>query len=418
MGRRKQCCCNESVTDSVCCCGVALTVDDRAWERPDTIWTFDGQTFTGSDALTDYIEGQGGTVNYELITTNTGTLTICLPEFPDTTITWLYAGTITGTREFEVGDCETVCSLKARLDALEPAPVITCTPFCPVVVGELEGFDSPLNLNQANQTAVEWGGWQSQDDAIVEVSNTSATIVGSDVCAAHVTASVLMQNVDGGATGNAQRAHPEVWILRNGVKWAAALHTYMRDVNGHDGTSANADRWDMNPQGAVYSLAVQRDSIATDASGQAATGTVEPVMGDLETISYLQVAAHRRFDLCAVAGGEGGESDPTLPPADGKVVSDNFQDGNGNAPFNLQVRNTTGNSANWQALVSGVPYATIPGLVAGNYTLATTDNGDGTYDHLFTGTTPLGGFQNIIITGGLPVPAGTGGGLTLYCEAT
>ena len=107
----------------------------------------------------------------------------------------------------------------------------------------------------------------------------------------------------------------------------------------------------------------------------------------------------------------------TLPPARGKIVSDNFQDGEANATFNLQVRNTNGGDVNWQALVENVPYATIPGLAAGSYTLVTTDNGDGTFNHLFTGTQTLVGFANITITGGIPDPPGNGSGLTLYCEA-
>lgn len=107
---------------------------------------------------------------------------------------------------------------------------------------------------------------------------------------------------------------------------------------------------------------------------------------------------------------------PTLPNADGKVVSDNFQDQQF-VPFNLQVRNTTNAPVDWEALVQGVPYASISGLAAGNYTLTTTDNGDGTYDHLFTGTSPLGPFANITITGSPVTPAGDGSGLSLYCQA-
>ncbi len=105
------------------------------------------------------------------------------------------------------------------------------------------------------------------------------------------------------------------------------------------------------------------------------------------------------------------EPEPTIElgaPANGVLESDNFQDGNGNAPFNLQVRNTTNTDTTWQAVVVG-PYATIPGLVPGPYTLTTVDNGDGTFTHSFVGTTLLGDFDNIVITGGLPVPAGAGG---------
>lgn len=101
-------------------------------------------------------------------------------------------------------------------------------------------------------------------------------------------------------------------------------------------------------------------------------------------------------------------------PANGALVSDNFQDGVGNAPFNLQIRNTTGNVTNWRAVISNRPYATIPSLIAGNYTLVTVNNGDGTYTHTITGTVPLGAYANITIQGGLPIPAGNGTGLSFF----
>lgn len=104
----------------------------------------------------------------------------------------------------------------------------------------------------------------------------------------------------------------------------------------------------------------------------------------------------------------------SLPPADGKIVSDNFQD-QPFVPFNLQVRNTTGNTVDWQALVENVPYATIPNLNLNGALIQTVDNGDGTYSHMFTGES-IAPFQNIIITGGVVSPSGDGSGLSLYCE--
>lgn len=112
-------------------------------------------------------------------------------------------------------------------------------------------------------------------------------------------------------------------------------------------------------------------------------------------------------------GGDPGGGDPGGDdfgdPADGDLISDNFQDGNGGAPFNLQVRNTTNSDTEWRAVLSSVPYASIPGLNAGNYDLEITPNADGTFQYVFTGTTPLGPFQNITITGGVPTPPGVGG---------
>jgi hypothetical protein len=105
---------------------------------------------------------------------------------------------------------------------------------------------------------------------------------------------------------------------------------------------------------------------------------------------------------------------PAPTPANGALVSDNFQDGNNFAPFNLQIRNTTGNNTLWQAVLSNKPYATIPSLQTGNYTLVTTNNGNGTYTHTFTATTALGGYQNITIQGAAPTPQGNGGNLAFY----
>ena len=108
-------------------------------------------------------------------------------------------------------------------------------------------------------------------------------------------------------------------------------------------------------------------------------------------------------------GGDDGGGEDFGTPANGDLVSDNFQDGNGNAPFNLQVRNTTNSATDFVAVLPSVPYASIPGLNPGNYDLQITPNGDGTFQYVFTGTTPLGPFQNIIIAGGLPTPPGVGG---------
>ena len=107
-------------------------------------------------------------------------------------------------------------------------------------------------------------------------------------------------------------------------------------------------------------------------------------------------------------------SEPTLPAANGLVVSDNFQDLEF-VPYNLQVRNTTGQALNWQALVSGVNYSEVPNLVPGNYTVTSSENADGTFNHLFSSTEPVAAFQNVVIAGGiLPGGFGNGTGLTLF----
>ena len=76
-------------------------------------------------------------------------------------------------------------------------------------------------------------------------------------------------------------------------------------------------------------------------------------------------------------------------------------------PFNLQVRNTKNTATNWQAVVRDRNFSIIPNLVPGNYTLTVVQNQSSLYDYYFEGTQPLGAFQNITITGGVPNPTGT-----------
>ena len=144
---------------------------------------------------------------------------------------------------------------------------------------------------------------------------------------------------------------------------------------------------------------VTSDTIFIDADTLTGAGTATG------SITYADLDTLAPGTACTItedtSGGGGGM------PAGGALVSDNCQDGENNAPFNLQIRNTTNNPTNWEMVWSGRPYATIPNLSTGPYTHTVTDNGDGTYDHTFTGTTPLNGFQNVQITGGLPNPAGT-----------
>jgi len=98
-----------------------------------------------------------------------------------------------------------------------------------------------------------------------------------------------------------------------------------------------------------------------------------------------------------------GDASPALPAADRKVVSDNFQDQQ-NVQFNLQVRNATSSTVNWEAVAPNKPYSTIPSLQLNGAALVTQDNGDGTFTHLFSGSD-------------LVTPSGDGSGLSLYCQA-
>ena len=224
-------------------------------------------------------------------------------EFSADGLTWANVTTSTLTRpEWECMEIALCDAIPEGWSLLGPKPCCKMPSYggdaapvtdrtLEVVVGELENVDGPLNMNPDAATPIAWGGFQSQDNARVAVNGSTATVVDPATRAAHITASVTFINEDGpqGPTGNAQRAHPEVWVLRNGVRWALA-QSYIRDADGQDSDTASVDKWDWNPVGAVYSLEVQQDSIETGANGQADSGTLE-VFRDPEIANYLQVAA-------------------------------------------------------------------------------------------------------------------------------
>ncbi len=85
------------------------------------------------------------------------------------------------------------------------------------------------------------------------------------------------------------------------------------------------------------------------------------------------------------------------------------QFGPGN-PYQLQVQNTTAIPFSYEIYIVNVPYASIPGLNLGNHTVNITNNGNNTYNYLFSSTVQLGAFQTtqILGSGGAPSPPGTG----------
>lgn len=103
--------------------------------------------------------------------------------------------------------------------------------------------------------------------------------------------------------------------------------------------------------------------------------------------------------LNSLAGGD------ELTPAGDQLVVDNFQDGKSKAPYNLQVRNTTGEAVKFIAVVRDAPYSKIPSLVEGDYSLEITES-DAGYTYTFTGT--LEAYASITITGGVVSPVGNG----------
>jgi len=232
-------------------------------------------------------------------------------------------------------------------------------------------------------------GWSQNNDALLYTGEPDRVRINVQI------AQTIAQNA------NIQRAAPQVSLTRNGTEIARSSTGYIRDSNDHEESSSTIVFTDptpgVNPE---YALT----SIQESTNG----GVVTVVIG-----SFSAEAVELEECDVLVPSSAGGSATPTLPASNGKVVSDNFQDQFGS--FNLQVRNTTDQSVNWEALVAGVPYASIPNLVPGNYSVSTADNGDGTYDHLFTGTTALAAFANINIDGDGPTPVGNGSGLSLYC---
>jgi len=98
------------------------------------------------------------------------------------------------------------------------------------------------------------------------------------------------------------------------------------------------------------------------------------------------------------------------------ITADHMDDGqNGTANnFTLNIRNTTGAPIDYEVLIENTPYATISGLVLNNHTYQAIDNGDGTYNHIFTSTSSLGSFASISITGGNNIQP-PGSGLSCRC---
>ena len=108
------------------------------------------------------------------------------------------------------------------------------------------------------------------------------------------------------------------------------------------------------------------------------------------------------------------EPEPELESADDVLVVDNFQDGNGNSPFDLQLRNTAKEAGSYVAILRDVPYSEVPDLKADygvEYELEVT-KGDTGYN--FTFSVDLELYGKIRLRGGVPTPAGEGVKPELY----
>ncbi len=193
-------------------------------------------------------------------------------------------------------------------------------------------------------------------------------------------------------------AHPHIRVFRNDIEIAEGAVIHMDNSVSYSGR-ATINISFIDPEPGV-------DPLYTFVSFVDDNRTM-----DNPTIVELSPLTLKAFCTDGQLENSGGtQTGPSLgTPAGDQLRSFNFQDGNGNAPFNLQVAVNGNGPTNWQAVTPPVPYATIPDLQAGPYTLETFDNGDGAYTHVFTGTQPLTNFTNLEIRGGVPSPAGQGG---------
>lgn len=121
---------------------------------------------------------------------------------------------------------------------------------------------------------------------------------------------------------------------------------------------------------------------------------------------YERVKIKQRAEEKATIMAEIAESQGVLD----SIVVDNFQDGEGDAPFNLQLRNASEKTLKFVAVIEDAPYSDIPDRIKTGHTLST-DKSESGYTHTFTGSLKSG--AKIEIKGGVPDPAGDGSGLTV-----
>ncbi|MDF1698442.1 MAG: hypothetical protein P1U56_21505, partial [Saprospiraceae bacterium] len=114
---------------------------------------------------------------------------------------------------------------------------------------------------------------------------------------------------------------------------------------------------------------------------------------------------------------------PTTEDSSNESSSDSGPTGNQTEDFNLSLLNDSSpavpfqlgflgpnysGSFNYEVLLDNVPY-TLNNINLGDHTVVETDNGDGTFDYLFTSTSPIQGYsQYRQITADQPAPTPTG----------
>ena len=191
---------------------------------------------------------------------------------------------------------------------------------------------------------------------------------------------------------------------------ASDLDSSTSSYSDVDGNTDNTNKFDFL---ITLPSAVPSGSIITS-TATLSNSTSE--FGNTFSVRSLSVITNRQITYRVTPGSISGSSGPTGTLTTDLIVN-NFDDGQNGAgnSYQLQVQNNTATPFDYEIWIENVPYATIPGLTLGNHTLNTTDNGDGTYSYLFTSTTPLGAFQNVIISGSGGAPSPLGSGIACGC---
>ena len=78
--------------------------------------------------------------------------------------------------------------------------------------------------------------------------------------------------------------------------------------------------------------------------------------------------------------------------------------------FQLKFSNISGVAKDYEILIENAPYGDILNLNLVNHTYQVIDNGNNTYNHIFTSTTPLNGGERVINGGSNITPPGSGMG--------
>jgi len=173
----------------------------------------------------------------------------------------------------------------------------------------------------------------------------------------------------------------------------------------------------------VYIIKNPTNTATTISQYQDQTGTSSTSI-PLESIIWLQsdgiewqlINNLQASSPPAGGGSSGTNGNGTNGTATNNLVSYWLQDGsNQYANFEFQIKNEGGTPLNYEALLENVPYATIPGLNLVEHTYQVIDNGNGSYNHIFTSTSAINPQETVTIYGGPnTTPAGSG----IACNCT